>query len=117
MLRRGLVGWACPTFLVLAGACSDELPPLPEAVIVVDTDAPVPDLVDRLRVDFYASDGTWVESRDLPRRFARDWPASFSVFGESPEAARSVFVRLRAYSDGHVRDYRGERFMERPEPG
>ncbi len=95
-------------------ACSDELPPLPEAVVIVDTDAPVPHLVDRLRVDFFDERGVWIETREIPRREAADWPASFSVYGKSPDEARSVVVRLRAFRDGAVRDYRGERFMERP---
>ena len=34
----------------------------------------------RLRVDLYAEDGTWLESRSLSRRTPSDFPASFSVF-------------------------------------
>jgi formylglycine-generating enzyme required for sulfatase activity len=105
-------------FSILLASCAPApLAPLPEALIVVDTDAAVPSLVDRLRVDLYARDGFWFDSRDLPRRAGSDWPASFSVFGDTEDDARTVFVRLRAYHDGKVRDYRGERFMERPAPG
>lgn len=96
--------------------CSDELPPLPEAVVVVDTDALVPRLVDRLRVDFFDESGRWLESREIPRRSADDWPSSFSVYGKSPDERVTVLLRLRAFRDGALRDYRGERFMERPAP-
>jgi formylglycine-generating enzyme required for sulfatase activity len=102
---------------MLMGCSPDDLPPLPEALIVVDIDALVPRLVDRLRVDFYRDNGTWLESRDIPRRDPRDWPASFSVYGEHESEGGTVLLRLRAYRDGKVRDYRGERFMARPLPG
>jgi formylglycine-generating enzyme required for sulfatase activity len=39
------------------------------------------------------------------------------VYGETEGEARTVLLRLRAYRDGSVRDYRGERFASRPLPG
>lgn len=116
MLSPRCVGWA-GLLLLLGGGCTDELPPLPEALIIVDTDALVPRLVDRLRIDIYTPDGAWIESRDLPRRFSGDWPTSFSVYGRHEDEGRTVLVRLRAYTDGHVRDYRGERFTPRADEG
>lgn len=87
------------------------LAPLGEVIIVVDTDMPVPLAVNRLRVDLYAEDGTWFESRDVARSKKTDWPTSFGVFLPDPNRETSVHVRLRAYLDGEVRDYRGERFV------
>jgi formylglycine-generating enzyme required for sulfatase activity len=94
-----------------AGCQASSLPPLPEVVVEVDTDLPVPLAMARLRVDLYADDGTWFESADFSRPDPRDWPVSFSVYSDEAEARRSrrVWVRLRGYLDGHVRDYRGER--------
>lgn len=92
------------------------LPAYGEIQIVAATDAPVPDVVSRLRVDvFVASAGdrrTWVETRDLPLRSSRDWPASFSVYTTAP--SRRILVRLRAYREGALRDYRGERYLAPP---
>src|SRR3954469_17137162 len=96
---------------LLVAACTQQLG---EALIVVDTDLPVPQLVGRLRVDLHAPDGTWFESRDIARPDPRDWPVSFSVYSDDPLDDKLVSIRLRAYPEGHVRDYRGERFRERP---
>src|SRR5262249_52424449 len=90
------------------------LPPQGEALLVVDTDAPVPRLAERLRVDVYADDGTWIDSGDFPARRPEDWPGSFSVYLDPGSPSRVALVRLRAYADGKVRDYRGERFSARP---
>jgi len=106
--------------LLLTAGCSPEaevLPPLGEAILVVDTDAPVPKLAGRLRVDVYADDGTWLEFRDMPMRNPEDWPGSFSLYIDEGSPARLVWVRLRAYPDGKLRDYQGERFAPRPPPG
>ncbi len=105
----------------LAGACaskSGELPPYGEALIVVDTDLPVPSLVNRLRFDLYSEDGSkWLASRDVALRDQRDWPTSFSVYTADAVRERVVLVRLRAYFEGRVRDYHGERFIARPPAG
>lgn len=91
--------------------CTSSLPPLPEVVVEVDTDLPVPLAVSRLRVDLFTEEGTWFESADYARPDPADWPVSFSVYSDDAEAtrARLVWVRLRGYLDGHTRDYRGER--------
>jgi formylglycine-generating enzyme required for sulfatase activity len=97
--------------LILAG-CKQ---PLGEALIIVDTDAPVPQLVGRLRVDLYSPDGAWYESRDILRNDPGGWPSSFGIYNDDPVNDKVVLVRLRAYPDGATRDYQGERFRARPE--
>jgi formylglycine-generating enzyme required for sulfatase activity len=92
---------------------SEQLPPLGEVVVFVDTDAPVPDFVDRLRVDLFDETGRWLESRDIARTSAADWPASFSLFTRDEKSSRQVLVRARGYLEGRVRDYHGESFQDR----
>lgn len=99
------------SFASTLSACDRTLPPLGEALVVVDTDLPVPSVVSRLRVDVY-EDGTWKESRDLARPDPRDWPASFSVVAEDDGRVHEVLLRVRAYQEGATRTYRGERFAE-----
>src|SRR5258706_15399776 len=96
----GLVGCGSADAIVL--------PPLGEVVLAVDTDAPVPELVSRLRVDFFAKDGKWLDSRDVLQADPRDWPATFSVYTEE-QAHREVILRLRGYREGRLRRYEGER--------
>ncbi len=99
----------------LALGCSRELPPLGEAVVIVDTDLPAPGIVDRLRVDLYTADrSAWYVSREIATPDPSAWPVSFSVYDPDPSVARAVVLRLRAYPGGVVRDYRGERFTPRP---
>ena len=101
---------------VAALSCKSAPPPLGEALVVVDTDAPVPGLVGRLRVDLYTEQGQWYASRDIARPGPADWPVSFSLFTPDEKAATVVVVRLRAYAEGKTRDYRGEQFAPRPDP-
>jgi len=86
-----------------------------EVLVVVDTDMPVPAFVSRLRVDLYGEDGTWYASHDVVRARPSDWPTSFGVSADYAEHV--ALVRLRAYAEGRVRDYRGERFAPRPSGG
>ncbi len=114
------MSWRSPlpyAFLALSGACnhsSTELPPLGEVLLVVDTDAAVPSLVGRLRVDAYAEDGTWYASRDFGLEDAVLWPSSFGVYSGVADQGGVVTLRLRGYADGNVRDYLGERYQARP---
>jgi hypothetical protein len=101
-MRRSLVALAC---VAGCSAFEREAPPLPEALVVVDTNLPVPLVAGRLRVDLYTEDGTWFDSSDFGRPDPRDWPASFSVYSSDESRARSVFVRLRAYPEGAVDAY------------
>jgi formylglycine-generating enzyme required for sulfatase activity len=82
-------------------------------VVSIDTDAPVPSLVGRLRIDVFDEQGRWLDSRDVARTDPKDWPASFSVYRPDDVTSRTVLVRARAYLEGRVRDYQGERFQER----
>jgi len=101
---------------IATAGCTDEIPPLGEALLVVDTDLPVPRLAARLRLDVYSSDGTqWQLSRDVALPDPGAWPASFSLYNPEEGASRSALVRLRVYPQGKVRDYRGERFAPKPD--
>src|SRR5262249_14412246 len=65
----------------LALGCTTSLPPLGEALLVVDTDLPVPHIASRLRVDLYTDDlATWYVSREIATLDPSAWPVSFSVF-------------------------------------
>jgi formylglycine-generating enzyme required for sulfatase activity len=91
-------------------ATRGELPPYGEALVVVDTDLPVPVAAARVRADFYDEAGRWYESRDIARPDPRDWPVSFGVFSRDESRPHHVWVRVRVYPAGATRDYRGERF-------
>lgn len=99
----------------LACSCSvfdkDPLAPRGEALILVDTDLPVPLVVSRLRVDVTTEDGRWIATRDDVRPDPRDWPTSFSVYAED-DRPRTLLVRLRAYPDARVVAYRGGAQLE-----
>ena len=106
--------WLCVLVLgiFVTGTCKPtELEPLPEAVVFVDTDLPVPRAAARLRIDLYDETGRWFDTRDVSRPTRADWPASFSVYTNVERASR-VYVRLRAYPEGAIRDDRGERFVD-----
>jgi formylglycine-generating enzyme required for sulfatase activity len=110
--------WALATSWLAAApcACARELPPYGQALVVVDTDLAVPQIVDHLRIDIYGQDGTWLESRDVALPDPADWPASFGVY--TPLSSGSVAqVRLRAYPSIAVREYLGERFTAAPTTG
>lgn len=111
MIRSALSGLALVA-LVFSTSCSNTLPPYPEALFVVDTDMAVPRFVDRLRVDTFTTDGTWVDSHEYTVLNGRDWPASFGVYSMDESKTTTLLVRLRAYTDLRLRDYRGERFAD-----
>ncbi len=113
-LRAGWCSAALGAIAALGAlACGEELPPYAEAIVVVDVAARVPNVVERVRIDLYDASGTWFESRDVARPDARDWPVSFSVFSDDEAADKRVWLRVRAYPEGRVRDYRGERYEAR----
>ncbi len=90
-----------------------QLPPFGEVVLSIDTDAPVPDFVGRLRIDLFDENGRWMNSRDVPRPDPGDWPASFSLYTMDETKPSKALVRVRGYLEGRVRDYLGEQFQER----
>jgi len=115
-----------PSLGLLTGCCAlagsfscgpRATPPLGEVLVVVDTDALVPRLVSRLRVDAYTASQTWYASSEFELSEPDQWPTSFGVV--SPTAGQSdvVLLRLRAYPDGMTRDYHGERYQARPTGG
>ncbi len=110
---------ACALPAACFAGCERTLPPLGEAVVVVDTDLPVPAMAGGLRVDVYRlpDDGSgpvWLESREVVREDPRDYPASFSVYSPDPARDLRVMVRLRLHPTARVRSYRGERYFPRP---
>ncbi|HEY8080122.1 MAG TPA: SUMF1/EgtB/PvdO family nonheme iron enzyme [Labilithrix sp.] len=96
--------------LAACGGAQQAPPAYGEALFAVDTDLAVPQLASRLRVDVFAEDGTWIESRDIGRSDPRDWPATFSVYADDDTREHRALVRLRAYPEGSTRSYAGERF-------
>ena len=82
-MRRGGI---CALVAVAALGC-EEAAPLPrgELVLEVDTDVAVPELASRLRVDVYAMDGRWLDSRDVFLGNADEWPASFGLLHPDDE--------------------------------
>ncbi len=109
-----IVALAILVTIATLGGCGQpkEAPPLPEVLVVVDTNLPVPLVAGRLRVDLYAEDGTWFDTSDFGRPDRRDWPASFGVYSDDQSRERLVWVRLRAYPEGAVDRYEGERFRD-----
>jgi formylglycine-generating enzyme required for sulfatase activity len=112
--------FSCVCVLAIAAAvgvaaCKSvhELPPLGEALLIVDTDASVPLLASRLRVDAFTTSKQWYSTQDFELSDPTDWPASFGVYSPDPDAGKTVVLRLRAYAAGNVRDYRGERYATR----
>ena len=82
------------TFVTLAATSCDYV--RGEALIVVDTDMPVPKIVSELRVDIYSADGTqWWDSRTIPRSLPEQWPVSFSVYAPNMSDEEWALVRLR----------------------
>lgn len=106
-------GVSCALFS-LVGGCNEAPPALASALVVVDTDLPVPRALSRLRIDIYGEDGTWLHSRDVPLARADEWPASFGVVSPDESKETTVLVRLRGYAEGATRDYRGARKLTPP---
>ncbi len=111
MWARGI---ASAAFVALGVTACISLAPRGEALVVVDTDLPVPTYASRLRLDVYSADGTvWTDSRETPLRSPADWPASFSLYTDDDTHAHDALVRVRVFQEGETRDYRGERFTSR----
>jgi formylglycine-generating enzyme required for sulfatase activity len=83
--------------------------------VVIDTDLPVPDVVEALRLDVYAEDGTWLSARDVDVGEPSQWPLSFGVAASEDHADR-VLVRARVYPKGRLRNYAGAQRPAPPEP-
>jgi len=105
------LGTTVACICALAAACSSSLSPYGEALFIVDTDLPVPGVINRLRVDSYSAEGAWFSSADFSLPVSSSWPASFGVDTTRTGAGTDVLVRLRAYSNLSVRQYDGERYQ------
>lgn len=95
------------------GSCGQTPPtltPYPQALLVIDTDLPAPSIAGVMRVDFFAEDGTWFESRTEHVPDPSAWPLSLGVYSTQKERDSRVLVRVRIYPEGRERDYRGERY-------
>jgi hypothetical protein len=112
LVARRAVLPICAALGLLVPSCAKDLPPYGQVLVIVDTDVPAPAFAGRLRVDLYDERGAWTDSSDFPRPNPADWPTSFSLYTTAER--RRVLVRLRAYPEGKVRDYLGERFAPRP---
>jgi formylglycine-generating enzyme required for sulfatase activity len=111
---RGGKGVVCLCAALSAACSATVLPHDPEVVVTVDTDVPVPDFADRLRVDTYSMAGDWIDSREAVADTPSDWPMSFSVVARGVGAPARALLRLRAYRADKVRSYLGERYEPRP---
>jgi len=84
------------------------LPPTPQAIVSIDTDAPVPRMIDRMHVEVLAAPGE-TPCAACVHEFAFDatttWPVAFGVEQPAdggPDVAR--FVRVVLYLSGRVTD-------------
>ncbi len=102
--------------LALAPACRHTPQPLGEALVVVQTDVDVPRRVDHVSIEILgAKTGATVDTREVVTPSRDDWPVSFSVVLPDGSAEEDVFVRLRAYPEGHSLSARDlERFASDP---
>lgn len=79
----------------LLGSCTGSAPPLPQWTVIVATDAPVPQLGDRLQIDVLDDAGQVACSscqRQLAADDAKRWPISFGVVAGG--GTRRVRARL-----------------------
>ena len=109
MRRAILVGIAT----IIACQCNGPIA-YGEALLVVDTDLPVPRVVNHLRVDVYTDGLRWIATRDISEPNRERWPMSFSVYAPNDVDVHHAIVRLRAYGEGYVRRYRGESLVDKP---
>jgi formylglycine-generating enzyme required for sulfatase activity len=90
----------------LAGCAVDVAPPRPQAIVYVDTDAPVPRLTDRLRIRVLRDTGELLPvacdgcARDLALDETTSWPISFGI--APPEDGARTLVEATLYPSGRV---------------
>jgi formylglycine-generating enzyme required for sulfatase activity len=106
-----VVGKAALTIAAVLAGCTSA--PFGEVLVNVDSEPTVPGFVGQLRIDLYTPSGTWYQSRDVVTPDPLAWPISFSLYTDGPDD-KTVRMRLRAFREGNVRDYQGERFDDTP---
>ncbi|MDF3066825.1 MAG: Adenylate cyclase [Polyangiaceae bacterium] len=111
-MKRGGLLCAFP-WLLACGAQSEALAPYGEVLVEVDTNLRVPQAISRVRFDLFDAEQRWLQSRDFPTPEPSDFPLSFSIYDDATSRPRTAYLRVRGYTDAHVRDYLGERFEER----
>jgi formylglycine-generating enzyme required for sulfatase activity len=87
----------------LGAGCSDGAPPRPQATVLLDTDAPVPRMMDRLQIDVLGARFTPLCptcSRVLAVDDKTQWPLSFGV--QPPDDGGAAYVRARLYAAGRT---------------
>lgn len=106
--------------LMLAAAVAGCEKPVGFVLVEVDTDLPVPQLADHIRLDVYSKDGGWLNSRNYAVAGSSSpanqrelsgavaLPLSFAL--EPELGVTEALVRVRAYRERAVRDYLGERY-------
>ncbi len=112
-LSAALLGCAL-ALLAACGAERPELQPFGEVLVQVDTNLRVPQALSRVRFDLFDAQNRWLDSRDFATPEPSDFPLSFSVYDDAMTGSRTAYLRVRGYTDGRIRDYRGERFESRP---
>jgi formylglycine-generating enzyme required for sulfatase activity len=87
---------------VVAIGCAGSGRPRDQVLVRIDTDAPVPAFVDRLRVEVFDGDGV---QQDAPREFPllnpSDWPLSLGIRAAGGEGRIRARLRLRAFRTGY----------------
>jgi formylglycine-generating enzyme required for sulfatase activity len=96
---RAWVGGVVAIVAIAAiAACAKSAPTRDEVVVAIDTDAPVPGWVDRVRVEIFDATGTTaIDAHDYALPDPSDWPLSFGVH-PGPTGATSFRLRIRAYN-------------------
>jgi formylglycine-generating enzyme required for sulfatase activity len=105
-MKRISILCVAPLTLALFGAfvgCSaSTAPALAQWSVLITTDAPVPQLGDRLLIEVFNHDGTAYPAgrREIGVSHVEDWPVSFGVVPAAD--GRSPFVRARLYRADHT---------------
>src|SRR5579883_3328289 len=89
----GLLAVACAS-----GGCTRDSPPPPQLLVVLDTDVPVPEFADRVRIEVFDSLGdTPPSTREVVVSSAADLPISFGFRAADDASTGTARLRVRAY--------------------
>ena len=88
--------------LAAAGGCTTSPVPRPQVLVRVDTDAPVPSFVDRVRIEVFDAAGAPQETpREFPLLNPSDWPLTFGLRAEEGGPRVRARLRIRAFRSGY----------------